>query len=273
MKVAGFPSSVVLYGTGLMGCSLALALRRQNPKIKIYGVDDRDVLERARELQAIEITAAPPKAADLLILATPVSAILKQLEDLPSDTTGLILDIGSTKAAICETAERRHLPFIGGHPMTGSERSGPEAASADLFRDAPFFLCPISSTPKDAVSRLTPVLEGIGAQPVVLDAEKHDRLVAQLSHLPQILSTLIADQASGDTTLAGPGWKSMTRLAGSPFHVWRDILQTSRFLPQELKSFETRLRAVVKALESGNVDELEAVFEKANRLVAGQDHE
>jgi prephenate dehydrogenase len=80
MKVAGFPSSVVLYGTGLMGCSLALALRRQNPKIKIYGVDDRDVLERARELQAIEITAAPPKAADLLILATPVSAILKQLE-------------------------------------------------------------------------------------------------------------------------------------------------------------------------------------------------
>jgi 3-oxoacid CoA-transferase subunit A len=154
--------------------------------------------------------------------------------------------------------------------MTGSERSGPEAASADLFRDAPFFLCPISSTPKHAVSGLTPVLEGIGAQPVVLDAEKHDRLVAQLSHLPQILSTLIADQASGDTTLAGPGWKSMTRLAGSPFHVWRDILQTSRFLPQELKSFETRLRAVVKALESGNVDELEAVFEKANRLVAGR---
>jgi prephenate dehydrogenase len=273
MNEAGFPRSVILYGTGLMGCSLALALRRQFPDIRIYGVDEHEVLDRARRLGAVEVDPEPRQAADLLVLATPVSAILKRLEELPTDTSGLILDVGSTKAAICEAAEQRRLPFIGGHPMTGSERSGPEAASPDLFKDAPFFLCPISTTPQDAVSKLTPMLKGIGAETVVLDAEKHDRLVAQLSHLPQILSTLIADQTTGDTALAGPGWKSMTRLAGSPFHVWRDILQTSSFLPQELKSFTTRLRTVLESLESGNVDDLEAIFERANRVVDGQSYE
>ena len=267
MTATAFPRSVVLYGTGLMGCSLALALQKGSPGVRIFGVDDRAILERAQDLGAVEISAEPPKDPDLIVLATPVNAILERLEQLPTNAPGLILDVGSTKAAICEAAERRKLPFVGGHPMTGSERSGPEAASADLFKDAPFFLCPIPSTPKDALTKLKPVLQAMGAEPVVLDAEDHDRLVAKISHLPQVLSTLLADQTSDDTALAGPGWKSMTRLAGSPFHVWRDILQTSRFLPQELKSFESRLHAIIKALESDNMTEIEAFFEKANRIV------
>jgi prephenate dehydrogenase len=273
MKEAGFPHSVVVYGTGLMGCSLALALRKQSSEIRIYGVDDQDVLDRARGIGAIDPASDVPRTVDLLILATPVSAILKRLGELAADAAGLIMDVGSTKAAICEAAERRRLPFIGGHPMTGSERSGPEAASADLFKGAPFFLCPVSSTPKDALSKLSPVLKGLGSEAIVLDAGEHDRLVAQLSHLPQILSTLLANQASGDTSFAGPGWKSMTRLAGSPFHVWRDILETSHFLPNELKAFSARLRTVLEALESGNVDDLETLFQRANRAVNGHDHE
>jgi len=273
MKEAGFPHSVVLYGTGLMGCSLALALRKQSPEIRIYGVDDQDVLDRARKSGAIDQVSEIPQSVDLLILATPVSAILKRLEELSADAAGLIMDVGSTKAAICEAAERRKLPFIGGHPMTGSERSGPDSASADLFKGAPFFLCPIHSTPKDALSKLSPILSGFGSEAVVLDAEKHDHLVAQLSHLPQILSTLLANQASSDTSFAGPGWKSMTRLAGSPFHVWRDILETSHFLPHELKSFSARLNSVLESLESGNVDDLETIFKRANRAVHGQNHE
>jgi prephenate dehydrogenase len=117
------------------------------------------------------------------------------------------------------------------------------------------------------------VLEGIGAQPVVLDPEQHDNLVAQLSHLPQILSTLLADQTAPGKALSGPGWKSMTRLAASPFHVWRDILQTSGPLPQQLHQFIARLSAVAAALESGKLEEIEAIFERANQAVAGESHE
>ena len=102
------------------------------------------------------------------------------------------------------------------------------------------------------------------------DPEQHDRLVAQISHLPQILSTLLAEQTSGLKDFAGPGWKSVTRLAASPFHVWRDILQTSGSLPDELSSFITRLRELLDALEAGNTKEIEALFERANRAVSGE---
>jgi prephenate dehydrogenase len=154
--------------------------------------------------------------------------------------------------------------------MTGSERAGPEAASSDLFTGDLFFLCPVSTTPADAVPTIKAVLEVVGAKPVVIDPEQHDRVVAQLSHLPQLLSTLLADQTSGNTDLAGPGWKSVTRLAASPFHVWRDILQTSGSLPDELRSFIARLREVLDALEGGNMREIEALFERANRAVSGE---
>src|SRR5262249_20863946 len=162
--------------------SLALALRRQVSGIPIYGKDSPEILDRARGLNAIDPGTAP-SSADLMILATPVSAILKLLDELPS-SSGLILDIGSTKAAICRKAEQRKLPFLGGHPMTGSERSGPDAATPDLFKGEPFFLCPVSTTPSDAVSKLKPLLEAIGSHPIVVDPEEHDRFVAQLSHLP-----------------------------------------------------------------------------------------
>jgi prephenate dehydrogenase len=152
--------------------------------------------------------------------------------------------------------------------MTGSERSGPEAGSASLFQGAPFFLCPISTTPQDGVAKVIPVLESIGAQPNDIDPEKHDGLVAQLSHLPQILSTVLADQTGAHKDLAGPGWKSVARLAASPFHVWRDILQTSGYLPQELRTFTINLQAVLNALEAGDVQALESLFERANRSVA-----
>ena len=154
--------------------------------------------------------------------------------------------------------------------MTGSERAGPEAASCDLFTGDLFFLCPIRTTPADALPKVKSVLERIGAKPLVIDPDQHDRLVAQISHLPQILSTVLADQASGHRDLAGPGWKSVTRLAASPFHVWRDILQTSGSLPDELRSFIARLHEVLDALETGNMEEIEKLFERANSAVSGE---
>lgn len=270
MSGQDLPRSVTIYGTGLMGCSFALALKKQIPGIRVYGIDSPEILARARRIGAVD--GEEPHPSDLVVLATPVGGILELLEKLQPGP-GLILDLGSTKVAICARAEQRQLPFIGGHPMTGSERSGPDAASPDLFNAAPFFLCPIATTPADAVRKLKPLLEAIGAQLLIMNPQEHDRRVAQLSHLPQIVSTVLADQTSAHKDLAGPGWRSVTRLGASPFHVWRDIFQTSGSLPQELRTFIERLRAVLDALETDNMQELEAIFERANRAVAGEAHE
>ena len=148
--------------------------------------------------------------------------------------------------------------------MAGQEHSGPEAASADLFRDAPFFLCPVKSTPDGALDRFKRIAKTIGAVPHVISPENHDRLVAQISHLPQIISTLLADHTSSQKELAGPGLRSMTRLAGSPFHIWRDIFKTSGFLPQELQSFIERLQRILDSMEAGNFDEIEDLFKRGD---------
>ena len=271
MSSGGFPRSVLIHGTGLIGSSIALALKKHFPGLPIYGVDSPEVLEKARRIGAVE--AGTVERADLIVLATPVGSILKLLDKCSPGGSSLIIDVGSTKLAICHKAQLLGLPFVGGHPMAGSEKAGPDSASAELFEGEPFFLCPISTTPEGAVARLTPIIKAIGAKPIVLDADRHDRLVARISHLPQILSTALADYTAGEKAFAGPGWRSMTRLGSSPFHVWRDILQTSGSLPVELESFITHLRAVVTALEAGNTQEIEAMFDRANGSDTGENHE
>jgi prephenate dehydrogenase len=269
---SGFPRTVTIHGTGLIGCSIALALKQTIPGVRIYGIDNADILNRARTVGAVENAGnALPEASDLVILSAPVGDILKLTGELKPDNS-LILDVGSTKVDICQRAEQRRLPFVGGHPMTGSERSGPEAASADLFRDSRFFLCPVSSTPAGAISRLEALIRTMGAVPHVISPGDHDRLVAELSHLPQILSTVLADHTGEHREFAGPGWKSVTRLAASPFHVWRDILMTSGSLPGELKTYIERLNEILDALERKDLKQLESVFERANKSVLDGPH-
>src|SRR4029453_715720 len=130
--------TATIYGTGLVGGSLGLALKRAFPEIRIAGVDRPEVLERAKQLKIIDLAGA--ESSDLIILATPVGNILKLLDQFQSKDV-LVTDVGSTKVAICNKAERLRIPFVGGHPMAGLENSGPEAASADLFQNAPYFLC------------------------------------------------------------------------------------------------------------------------------------
>jgi len=250
---------VTIYGVGLIGGSLGLALKRAFPEIRISGVDNADVLERARHLKIIDGTE--PRSADLVILATPVGDILKLLDQFNSQQT-LVMDVGSTKVTICRKAERLGVPFLGCHPMAGLELSGPEAANADLFRGAPFFLCSVKSTTGGALERVQSIAKAIGSIPHVISPEEHDRLVAQISHLPQIISTLLAEQTAAHKELAGPGLRSMTRLAGSPLHIWRDIFKTSGFLPQELQSFIERLQRILDSMEGGNFDEIENLFKR-----------
>lgn len=269
---SGFPRTVTIYGTGLIGCSFALALKQTIPGVRVFGIDSAEILNRARTIGAVDgIVEVPPEDSDLVVLSTPVGEILRLTGELQAGRS-IILDVGSTKVDICSRAEARRLPFIGGHPMTGSERSGPEAASADLFKDSRFFLCPISSTPAGAVSQLEELIRTIGALPYVISPENHDRLAAELSHLPQILSTVLADHTGEHREFAGPGWKSVTRLAASPFHVWRDILITSGSLPGELKNYIQRLHDILDALERKDLKQLESVFERANKTVSDDPH-
>ena len=250
---------VTVYGTGLIGGSLALALKRALPDVHISGVDKPEVLKRALELKMID--AAGPQAADLIVLATPIGEILRLLDELRKETP-LITDVGSTKAEICDKAAQRGLPFVGGHPMAGLEHSGPDAADASLFEGAPFFLCRVRSTPPGAIETMQRLITAIGAVPHVISAEEHDRVVAQISHLPQIISSALADQTERHGDLAGPGLRSMTRMASSPFHVWRDIFKTSSYLPHELRAFVERLQTVLESLERGDSEGLEKLFKR-----------
>jgi prephenate dehydrogenase len=255
---------VTVYGTGLIGGSFALALKRAFLEIQIAGVDRPEVLKRALELKIIDVAgpAAGPDAADLIVLATPIGEILRLLDQLPTDAAALITDVGSTKAAICEKAAQRGLNFVGGHPMAGLELSGPDSASPSLFEGAPFFLCSIPSTSPNALEEIKTLITTIGAIPHVISAEEHDRLVAQISHLPQIISSALADYTAPHSELAGPGLRSMTRMASSPFHIWRDIFGTSGYLPHELREFILRLQTALDSLEAGDSDSLEKLFRR-----------
>lgn len=253
------PQHITIVGTGLIGGSYALALKRAFPGVRITGVDKPEVLNRALRLNIIDSVESAP--ADLVILATPVGDILKLLDQFTSQHT-LVTDVGSTKIAICHKAERLSAPFIGGHPMAGLEHSGPEAADPDLFRNAPYFLCRVKSSPVGALERMQQIAKALGATPHVISPEDHDRLVASISHMPQILSTLLADRTRAQKEFAGPGLRSMTRLAGSPFHVWRDIFKTSGFLPNELQVFIERLQRILDSMEAGDFDEIENLFKR-----------
>ena len=249
--------TVTIFGTGLIGGSLGLALKRAFAGIRIAGVDRPAVLSRAKQLGIIDTDE--PEPSDLVILATPVGDILRLLDQV-STKTPLVMDVGSTKVAICDKAERLGLRFVGCHPMAGLEQSGPEAANADLFRDAPFFVCAVRSTPTEGIDKIRSIITEVGAVPHTISPEDHDRLVAQISHLPQVISTILANHTAVHKDLAGPGLRSMTRLAGSPFHIWRDIFRTSGFLPQELQSFIQRLQSILDSMEAGRFDEVENLF-------------
>lgn len=240
------PKSVTIFGTGLIGGSLALALKSAVPGIRVVGVDRSGALAEAQELGMVD--EGDPQASELFVLAAPVGQILKLLDDvIPGHA--IVADVGSTKAAICRKAEARGVRFIGGHPLAGSEKNGPRAASADLFKGTLFFLCPVSTTPPEATAIMLDLVAAIGAIPQIISPDDHDRLVAQISHLPQLVSDVLAAHTASNRDFAGSGLKSMTRLAASPVDVWRDIFKTSGFLPHEVRSFMNRLGEALEALE------------------------
>jgi len=200
--------------------------------------------------------------ADLVILAAPVAAILDLLPKLPPaiSTQALVTDVGSTKRLICERASELFRAagfFLGGHPMAGKQRSGLEHADSSLFRKARYALVPLRSdnVADSRVKAFTTLLTEMGALPFITDATTHDRAVAFLSHLPQLVSTglasLIAEQNAGNflpLEFAGPGFRDVTRLAESPYTVWRDICLTNG------ENIRSALGALIQKLQRMETD-------------------
>jgi prephenate dehydrogenase len=272
------PTTVALLGTGLIGASLGLALRQRAPHLDVVGADPQaEALETALARGALSRTAEARDAvvdADLVVLAAPLDALPALLQTVaPALKHGsLVTDVGSVKGPTMRAAADalpESVRFVGGHPMAGAASGGPENADALLFENAAYILTP----PPDAgdLTAFAPsalwLVETIGARAVVLDAERHDAIVAAVSHLPQLLAVALVNEAADAGPdvlgLAAGGFRDMTRIAGSAFSMWGPILEDNRdAVTAVLDRFVDRLGAVRAAVATDPAS-LASAFEAA----------
>jgi prephenate dehydrogenase len=287
-REAGQPpifEKIAILGLGLIGGSIALAARQIWPAGMVIAVDNKDVLEQAMVKHAVDVAADEPYVvadADLVVLAAPVRQNLALLAQLGEhvEKPAVVTDVGSTKRAIVEAA--RTLParftFVGGHPLGGAARGGFEAARADLFKGRPWIFTPHHDGSGGALEKLFAFASALGAVPAAMGAAEHDRLLAFLSHLPQLtasaLMATIGAEAGSGLTLAGRGLVDTTRLAASPPGIWQDIAATNadRIRPA-LDALIARLTELRDNLEDDEA--IERIFGEANRwrerLMAGRE--
>ena len=244
-------SKIGIVGLGLIGGSIAPRARELWPRALVIGVDNKDVLETAMRLHAIDVAADDLivlAEADIVILAAPVKQNIALVDELDENVhvAAVVTDTGSTKREIVEAAASLppRFTFIGGHPLAGAAQGGLEHARPDLFAGRPWLLTsPVarrlraegasaSDASGDALDKLTSFIAALGAEPRILTAQAHDRLLAFLSHLPQLTASALM-QVVGDAVgheglaLAGRGLADTTRLAASPPDIWRDIAGTN----------------------------------------------
>jgi len=276
---------VAILGTGLIGGSLAKALRRYTSDMHIAGWDREEVAGQLRASGAFnEVFSggieAAIRGADLIYLALPVGVTLDILPEVAQNAAphALVTDAGSTKMRICTAAaelfdDEQSTPiFLGGHPMAGRELSGFAQSDADLFEKASYALIGPAQEDRDPrVAAFTKILEKIGARPLWLGAQQHDYAVGLASHLPQLTAVALGsflydrlDENGLPITLAGPGLRDTLRLAGSSYATWRDIVLTNKeILSAALDLYARRLEELRDRLGSRD---LEADFDAANEL-------
>jgi prephenate dehydrogenase len=260
-------SRIAILGLGLMGGSLAMALRGKCSNL--FGIDrDPRALAFAEQKGIVDRVSSDAGQllphADLIILATPVSAIIDLLHELPSLHPGsaMVFDLGSTKVEILKGMQAlpsRYDP-IGGHPMCGKEVGSLENADPDIYQGAPFALVPLQRTSTNACHIAEELVESIGGRPEWMDGETHDRRVALTSHLPYLLANALASSLPLEVApLVGPGLRSTFRLAASPVSMMTDILITNRAnVLTGLRIFQDNLAQLEKLLQEnvpGNLQE------------------
>ena len=266
----------------MIGASLGLCLRKTGICREIIGVARHDAtIRKALKIGAISKGEADLKkavsGADLVILAAPVNAIKDVLRDIGKkiESGCLVFDVGSTKKEILAAAKKflnKNSFFIGTHPMAGSEKSGPEFARADLFRDSITFVVRPAGADKDAFSRVCALWQKTGSRVHEIKAQEHDSIVAQISHLPHILSAaLVNSVAPARLKFAAGGFKDTTRIAGGEINMWADILLTNKKeVLRSLFSLEKEIARIKKSVSAGNtaalLRELKAAKQKRDSL-------
>lgn len=276
-----------IIGTGLIGGSLGLVWKKRATNSEVVGFDEPRVLETALKREAIDKGAATledaVRDADLIVLATPITAIMRLLERIaPALKHGTIVtDVGSVKRPIVDQAAEvlpEHVTFIGGHPMAGSERRGIEHADALLFENATYVVCPPDSASNRSFAEehadFVSLIQSTGARLIVLDPDRHDQIAATVSHLPQLLAVCLTEYAGIKNEpddallkLAAGGFRDMTRIASSPFEVWRDILVANNGpILDVLAGFASKLNSVRHRVAAEDLDELSELFEAARSV-------
>lgn len=272
---------VVIVGVGLIGGSLAAALKQAGAASEIIGLGRRrETLDAAKELGLIDAIADSPAVvgnADIVILAMPVAqteSVLKQIVPYLAEHT-VVTDAGSTKSDVIAAARRtlgeRFHRFVPGHPIAGAENNGPQAARADLFQGRNVVLCPCAETSAGAMTQVSRLWEIAGANVVSMDAGRHDRIFAAVSHLPHLAAFALVDdlaqraEAADFFEYAASGFRDFTRIAGSSPEMWRDIAFANReALLRELSAYMNKLGEIALALEKQDAAALEAIFSRAS---------
>lgn len=260
-------SRLLIVGAGLVGASVGLAARRAGHEVTLSDVD------AARVSLAVELGVGEPwrsgGGADLVVVAVPPDAVASEVvrwqQALPA---AVVTDVASVKSAPIAAARRAGADlarFVGGHPMAGRERSGPAAARADLFAGRPWVLTPMAETAHDALAAVTSLVVDCDAVPMQLDPQTHDRAVALVSHLPQLVASLLAaglaDAPEPALALAGQGLRDTTRLAGSDPGLWADILgANAHAVADALADFRGRVDTALDLLRAHSGDELRALL-------------
>ncbi|MBC7229566.1 MAG: prephenate dehydrogenase/arogenate dehydrogenase family protein [Actinobacteria bacterium] len=269
-----------ILGTGLIGGSLGLALKKRGLVEEVLGYDrDASMLERACGCGAVDAAASGPRelarSCDLVFIAVPVRSIPGAMRELATHLGSgtVVSDVGSVKGPVVRAAREvlgGGCRFIGGHPLAGSEQRGVEFADPDLFRDAYYVLTPGRDCDADAYAGLHALLGSMGARVIAMDPELHDRAVSVISHLPHVLAAALMNLALDRADeypllrLAAGGFRDMTRIAASHAGLWLDILVENREAVREtLRECMTALERVEGMLLSGEEGELSAWLERA----------
>jgi prephenate dehydrogenase len=264
--------TIAIVGLGLIGGSIAFAARKAWPSVHITGIDRPAIVDEAMARRAIHAAGRDVSAvagASLVMLAAPVRQNLQLLAEVAPhvNDAAVVTDVGGTKRAIVEAARavEERFTFVGGHPLGGGARGGFEFATAGIFSRRPWIFTPSDHTPANATSRLFNFARGLGAVPTTMSAADHDRLLAYVSHLPQLAVSALMEVVGAAATekglaQAGQGLVDSTRLASSPASVWRDICATLGEALDQLIARLTELRADLTRGEA-----LDAVFGEAAR--------
>jgi prephenate dehydrogenase len=271
--------NIGIIGLGLMGGSLAKAVKRYSIANKVFGFTNseknkKDILELNLVDELVDLETLK-KVSDVIILAIPVDAIISMFPNfLDIDENTTIIDMGSTKEYIVKNIpEKIRKNFIAAHPMTGTEKSGPKAAIDDLYEGKTVVLCDLEDNTEVHINRAYEIFQAIGMRIVVMNSSRHDIHACYMSHLPHLISFSLANTVMSHEdpksiiALAAGGFKDMSRIAKSSPIMWSDIFkQNKKNLLDSMDLFEKHLKDARKLIEDENYDELQNWMKKANTL-------